>query len=332
MSETQQPEATGQGEAVVGSPLLLKQAREAAGLHVAALAAALKVPVRKLEDLEAGRFDRLPDMTFARALASSACRHLKIDPAPVLAQLPAAARPALGMSGTALNAPFQGGADPVPFNPAGWLSRPAVLAAIALLLGALVIVFLPKADEPAAPVWGDAAQPPVPAPASVAGPAVATEGTVPGGLPTPAAEPVAEASSAATAPLVPAVSSLTAAAAPVPVPGPAVAVPVPVPAPVPAPAAPPAAAPLAPPAPASTSAPAIMAVAARGETWIEVTTPAGETVVRRLLNAGESMEVNRAPPYAVVIGRAEAARVTLRGQAFELPPASANGVARFEVK
>ena len=92
MSETQQPEAAGQGGAAESSPLLLKQAREAAGLHVAALAAALKVPVRKLEDLEAGRFDRLPDMTFARALASSACRHLKIDPAPVLAQLPAAAR------------------------------------------------------------------------------------------------------------------------------------------------------------------------------------------------------------------------------------------------
>ena len=75
-----------------------------------------------------------------------------------------------------------------------------------------------------------------------------------------------------------------------------------------------------------------MAIAARGETWIEVTTPAGETVVRRLLTAGESMEVNRAPPYSVVIGRADSARVTLRGQAFDLPPPSPNGVARFEVK
>jgi len=328
MSETQQPEAAGQGEAVVGSPLLLKQAREAAGLHVAALAAALKVPVRKLEDLEAGRFDRLPDMTFARALASSACRHLKIDPAPVLAQLPAAARPVLGMSGTALNAPFQGGADPVPFNPAGWLSRPAVLAAIALLLGALVIVFLPKADEPAAPVWGEAVQPPVAAPAPAASPAVVTEGAAAAGSPTPAAEPVAETGTAATSPLPPAVSAVASAAAPVAVPAPAVVVPAPVPDSVAAPAA----APVAAPVTASTGAPAVMAVAARGETWIEVTTPAGETVVRRLLNAGESMEVNRAPPYAVVIGRAEAARVTLRGQSFELPPASANGVARFEVK
>ena len=76
---------TGEG---VSRPVLLRAAREAAGLHIAALAAALKVPVRKLEALEAGRYEELPDLTFARALASSACRHLKIDPAPVLEQIP----------------------------------------------------------------------------------------------------------------------------------------------------------------------------------------------------------------------------------------------------
>ena len=61
-------------------PVRLSEAREAAGLHIAALAAALKVPVRKLEALEAGRYEELPDLTFARALASSACRQLRIDP------------------------------------------------------------------------------------------------------------------------------------------------------------------------------------------------------------------------------------------------------------
>ena len=44
---------------------LLRQAREAAGLHVAALAVALKVPVRKLEALEDNRWDVLPDLVFA---------------------------------------------------------------------------------------------------------------------------------------------------------------------------------------------------------------------------------------------------------------------------
>ncbi|MCU0956311.1 MAG: helix-turn-helix domain-containing protein [Hydrogenophaga sp.] len=89
-------------------PVLLQQAREQAGLHIAALAAALKVPVRKLEALEAGRYDELPDLTFARALASSACRQLRMDPAPVLAQIPQGKRPVLGVvSEEALNTPFR---------------------------------------------------------------------------------------------------------------------------------------------------------------------------------------------------------------------------------
>ncbi|MBU7575138.1 MAG: helix-turn-helix domain-containing protein, partial [Hydrogenophaga sp.] len=69
--------ATAAGEGA-SRPVLLRAAREAAGLHIAALAAALKVPVKKLEALEAGRYSELPDLTFARALASSACRHLKV--------------------------------------------------------------------------------------------------------------------------------------------------------------------------------------------------------------------------------------------------------------
>ena len=67
---------------------LLREAREAQGLHVAALAVALKVPVKKLEALEADRLEELPDAVFVRALASSVCRALKIDPAPILEKLP----------------------------------------------------------------------------------------------------------------------------------------------------------------------------------------------------------------------------------------------------
>ena len=45
------------------------------------LAASLKVTPRKLELIEANRFDELPDTTFVRALALSMCRALKVDPA-----------------------------------------------------------------------------------------------------------------------------------------------------------------------------------------------------------------------------------------------------------
>ena len=46
---------------------LLKEARQAAGMHIAALAVALKVPVSKLEALEADNFTVLPDTVFVRA-------------------------------------------------------------------------------------------------------------------------------------------------------------------------------------------------------------------------------------------------------------------------
>ena len=85
--------------------LSASQAREAAGLHVAALAVSLKVPVRKLEALEEDRYDLLTDAVFVRALASSICRTLKIDPQPVLDRLPQTTAPRLAQDSDGINAP-----------------------------------------------------------------------------------------------------------------------------------------------------------------------------------------------------------------------------------
>lgn len=49
-------------------------------MHIGALAVALKVPVRKLEALEIGELASLSGPVFVRALASSVCRHIKMDP------------------------------------------------------------------------------------------------------------------------------------------------------------------------------------------------------------------------------------------------------------
>ena len=78
--------AIGVGELASRQPsagTLLRQAREAAGMHIGALSVSLKVPVKKLEALEADRLDLLPDAVFARALAASVCRTLKADPGPI---------------------------------------------------------------------------------------------------------------------------------------------------------------------------------------------------------------------------------------------------------
>ena len=85
----------------------LRAARQSQGLHIAVLAAQLKVAPRKLEALEGDRIDELQGPTFARALAHAACRALKIDPTEVLAGLPQVEHATLDQVGGGLNAPFR---------------------------------------------------------------------------------------------------------------------------------------------------------------------------------------------------------------------------------
>ena len=124
---------------------MLRQAREAHGLDIAVVAAALKVPVQKLEALEDDNIDALPDPVFARALAASVCRALKVDPAPVLAKLPGAKRPGLADADRTMSsnirsgAPRQGGA--------GGMSMPsrALMVVVGLLLvGAALMFWIPQ--------------------------------------------------------------------------------------------------------------------------------------------------------------------------------------------
>ena len=124
---------------------LLRAARESRGLHIAALAAAIKVSPRKLEALEADRHADLPDMTFTRALAQTVCRALKVDAEPVLARLPQAGDMAmLSQVGAGLNAPFReapGSRDPGDYT---LLRKPMFWATLAVLLGALALALVPE--------------------------------------------------------------------------------------------------------------------------------------------------------------------------------------------
>ena len=109
---------------------MLRAARQQQGLHIAALAASIKVTPAKLEALEAGRYHELPDTTFARALAKTVCRVLKIDPEPVLAQMPDTPDSGLARVDGGLNTPFRerpGRVDPTVWVP--W--RHPVLWAVA---------------------------------------------------------------------------------------------------------------------------------------------------------------------------------------------------------
>lgn len=289
-------------------PVLLQQSREAAGLHIAALAAALKVPVKKLEALEAGRYEELPDLTFARALASSACRHLKIDPGPVLEQIPFGRTPALGDTPNTINAPFKPAQERATTSAVEWLRRPAVLASLLLVLAAAGLLL--------APDWGPTIDQFRQAAPSAA--VDASERVEPGpevSLPPPAAA-TAETSSGESQTVVTPTEPATGA-------NPAAA-PAPAPAPVPVPAA---AA-----APADVADVALLRIQAVGASWVEVVDGKGVSQVQRMLKPGDSLDFSASPPYSVVVGRADAVQVTVRGQSFDVMPLARNSVARFQVK
>jgi cytoskeleton protein RodZ len=87
----------------------------------------------------------------------------------------------------------------------------------------------------------------------------------------------------------------------------------------------------------STLAPAgasgsLLSITATGESWVEVVNGAGSVVMKRMLKTGDVIDFSTEPPYTVVLGRADAAQVTVRGQPFDTAPYARNSVARFEVK
>ena len=122
---------------------LLRRAREAEGLHIAALAVALKVPVKKIEALEADRLHELPDIVFVRALASSVCRALKIAPEPILALLPLSSQPKLKAVESGSQASYR--VKGLRSENRLWdqLSRPYWLAIFLLVIGLTALIFWP---------------------------------------------------------------------------------------------------------------------------------------------------------------------------------------------
>lgn len=311
---------------------LLRQAREAAGVDLASLAAALKVSVKKLEALEGGRLDQLHDAVFLRGLASSVCRTLKLDPGPVLGLLPQSTAPRLADDESGLNTPFHTPGDIAKTPFLDRLSRPMVLAALAVLMGALVLIFFPSSEQ-RAELGAIVARPPA-APAETAPVAAAVPApqppaaAVPAAPVVPAAKPVAVVPVPAPAPVREAPVAQSRPVAPVNAP----AKPAPVAAPVLAP--PPVAAGVAPEAPvrkklASTG---IVVFKTREASWIEVTDAKGAIQLSRVIEPGEPVGASGPLPLSVSIGRADVTEVQVRGKPFPLEPVTKQGVARFEVQ
>lgn len=308
----------GQGMSVTAGALL-RDAREAAGLHIAALAVALKVPVAKLEALEADNFSALPDMVFVRALASSVCRTLKIDPQAVLALLPQGEGPRLSAGDVGLNAPvkgFAGRSSAAPFKGAG--SRSFVWAVGLLLIGAALMMFLPRGLD--ADLSALLKQPEtttkIPMPtgnvAQEISVAVGAEQRVPSAAPAPAAAAAAAAGVGVELPAGESIKPAGIASHPIVLPSVEASAPS--------------------SAPAADAPSGVLAFKARSESWIQVRDAAGALVLQRNLAPNELVSVSGVLPLAVVIGRADATEVFVRGKPYDIGPVSRENVARFEVK
>ena len=274
---------------------MLRAARQAQGLHVAALAASIKVPQRKLEALEGDRLDELPDVTFARALAKTVCRALKIDPLPVLALMPGLGDQGLEKVHQGLNTTFRD--RPARTMPAdfGVLKRPAIWVPLLIVLAAGFVFLMPQQ-------W-----------------IVQTR---------PSAEPAASAASAPADLAMAASAAAEAASAVAQVPTVALAES------VVAPVAEMASAPAATDAAASASAASegLIEFKVSGESWIEVLDASGAVLLQRKLEAGEFVGLDGTPPFRLKIGNAVVTRLTYRGQPVDLASATRDNVARLELK
>lgn len=299
---------------------LLRQAREAAGLSLAGLAAALKVPAPKLEALEADDYAAFQDYVFMRALAQSVCRTLRVDSASVLALLPRTQLKSLADDRGSINATFKERSFKATGTPLGREngSRKVAIIVLLLLAAAAAVYFLPKhegdAEEPQAGS-SDAAALVSPA-ATVSEPVAAQEPVAPA-VTAPASEGAAPAAPAPAAPATtPAVQAPAAAAPAAGVPGD-----------VPADAA------AATPATQAAQTPGgVLVMKASAQSWVQVKDANGRVVLQKTLAAGESVGAEGALPLSVIVGNASGTEVRVRGELLEVAKTTRDNVARFEVK
>jgi cytoskeleton protein RodZ len=300
--------------AVSSAGSLIRAAREAQGLHIAALAVSLKVPVKKLEALEADRLDLLPDVVFVRALASSVCRALKVDATDILAKLPQTSAPRLEHAQQSINTPFRMPTDGPGPNVLMALNKPAMLGVMALLLGALVMIFLPdmkqKTDSAASAALAglkSSAALETPNPDSTASGTAMGAGSV---LTSDGGVRPASAGTGDTQATLALSSNVSVANS-----SPSVASPT-----------------MAMTAGGTAVADGMVVFRATGESWVEVIDATGKVTLRRLLLAGEAVGANGALPLRVTVGRADQTMVLVRGKPFDGESLVRDNVLRFEVK
>ncbi len=302
MSDTESMQEQFASNSPLSAGQMLKKARLDAGLHIAALAVSLRVPVKRIEALENGQMDQLPDMVFVRALTSSICQALKIDPLPILEKLPKAALPRLNRDDISINTPIGASGSANESVLFGLFTSPWFLGVVFLCIGAAGIYLWPKATGLAMPELTSLPKVlPDVGVSQAKGIQVTTDGNA---TPNLVASPSLGAVKLASDAIINEAKSV------------AVVVPAPVPEVT---------------TPTTLISDKLVSFKATGQTWVEVKNAAGATVFKKLLNEGESAATSGTTPLTVIVGRADVTQVEVRGKPVNLIPISKSNVARFEV-
>ena len=286
---------------------MLRAARQAQGLDIGALAAAIKVPTTKLEALEAGRYHELLDITFTRALAQTVCRVLKIDAKPVLAALPGAPPDALGRVDGGLNTPFR--ERPGRGAPADWAPwrHPVLWLVAVLLMSAAAFVLLPAnvvrdagllgADAPAVPLMPPAAAASEAGVLELALPSAAGSAQTPGQALPPVDGASAPLSSLQASPLdggqAAAMSAATTASV------------------------------------NSINGTDALDLRAVQSTWVQAVDGEGRTLMARTVPAGERIALTVTPPLRLRIGNVAGTELSFRGKLIDLRSTSRDNTANI---
>lgn len=298
--------------------VLLRQARERAGLSIDAVAQQLKLAPRQVKALEDGDFGLLPGRTFVRGFVRNYARALQLDTDAVLAALPGASRDS-GLESPTLHptAPSIGELPVTQHTRPTWTKWAIPLGLVAIIAaGAGYELLRPAATTQRPPVPAAATPPaePVREPAAEARPAAppaAPAAAVPAAPPvaggTPLPNPVANLDAAGAAATSPDAGAVAPAARPV---------------------SPPAATPAATPAGPQPGERQLV-LSYRDHSWTEVRDRNGRVLLSAMMAPGARQTLSGTGPFEFVIGNATDVTLTLDGHAVDLAPHTRQSVARF---
>jgi len=284
---------------------LLREAREAAGMSIDAVAQQLKLAPRQVQALEDGDFAHLPGRTFVRGFMRNYARLLRLDPDAVLGALPAAPTPMLDSPALHTTTQTMGELPTTEAPRHGWTRWAIPLTLIAIIGATAAWEWM----HPAAESLRSAVKP-ASAPERTAAPR--TPEVVGTPLPNPVTATSGPAESVASPP--PPVAPAPAAAGSEP------------------PSSAEAAVANAPVAVEPVAAGAALSLSFRDYSWTLVKDRSGRVLLARMNPGRTTQSISGTPPLDVVIGNAADVTITWRGARVDLAPYTRGNVARLTLE